>query len=313
MSWRGSASNGEIQTQRNVPNMNVPSINELLQYWRELEVVSDTARLDAELMLCDILQVDRTYLYTWSERLPTDEQVEKFLTHLARRKSGEPIAYILGQREFWSFMLEVNSSTLIPRPETELLVELALTLELAAKSSARDHIRVLDLGSGTGAISLALASERPNWSVLGVDINADAVELAIRNQKKIGMTNVEFLQSDWFSAIGTQAPLRGDCFDLIVSNPPYVAQSDPNLAVGDVRFEPRQALISGADGLDDIRKIIKDCNEYLLPGGWLILEHGYNQGASVRELFSIYLYENIKTERDLAELERVTMAMKRSC
>ncbi|WP_040261337.1 peptide chain release factor N(5)-glutamine methyltransferase [Pseudomonas massiliensis] len=256
---------------------------------------SPTARLDAELLLAAALGKNRSYLRTWPERIVNSEAAQLFASYLQRRRLGEPVAYILGQQGFWSLDLEVAPHTLIPRPETELLVELALACV------PQPEARTLDLGTGTGAIALALGRERAGWEVVGVDRVEDAVALAERNRERLGLTNVSIRASHWFSA------LQGERFDLIVSNPPYIRQQDPHLSAGDVRFEPASALVSGSDGLDDIRQIIAAAPEHLLAGGWLLLEHGYDQAAQVRELLARHGFEQIESREDLSGHERVTL------
>ncbi|PAU85675.1 protein-(glutamine-N5) methyltransferase, release factor-specific [Pseudomonas sp. WN033] len=255
---------------------------------------SDSPRLDAELLLAHVLDKPRSYLRTWPEHEPSAKQLECFAELLARRRAGEPVAYLLGQRGFWSLDLKVAPSTLIPRPDTELLVELALRLGPA------EDARVLDLGTGTGAIALALASERRQWQVFGCDRVAEAVALAEENRQRLGIGNANFVQSDWFA----QLPLGR--FDLIVSNPPYIAADDPHLQQGDVRYEPHSALVSGSDGLDDIRRIVSQARRHLTPGGWLLLEHGWQQAAAVRELLVAAGFVEVDSWHDLGGHERVS-------
>lgn len=256
---------------------------------------SPTPRLDAELLLAHALGKSRSYLHTWPERELEAEQLERYQAMLVRRQAGEPVAYILGQQGFWSLELEVASHTLIPRPDTELLVETVLAL-LPATPAA-----LLDLGTGTGAIALALASERPGWRLTGVDRVAEAVALAERNRARLNLANASFVASHWFSA------LAGQRYQLIVSNPPYIAADDRHLAEGDVRFEPSSALVAGADGLDDIRLIIAQAPEYLEAGGWLLLEHGFDQAAAVRELLSARGFSAVESRRDLGGHERISL------
>ncbi|MCD5977858.1 MULTISPECIES: peptide chain release factor N(5)-glutamine methyltransferase [Pseudomonas] len=256
---------------------------------------SPTARLDAELLLAAALGKPRSFLHTWPERIVSSEAALTFASHLQRRRTGEPVAYILGQQGFWKLDLDVAPHTLIPRPETEMLVEAALELVPAFAPT-----RVLDLGTGTGAIALALASERPVWQVTAVDRVLEAVALAERNRQRLHLDNARVLSSHWFSS------LEGQRFDLIISNPPYIAAEDPHLAAGDVRFEPSSALVAGSDGLDDLRMIIEQAPNYLNDDGWLLLEHGYDQGAAVRELLSRHGFEKIQTRRDLGDHERIT-------
>ncbi|WP_137974067.1 peptide chain release factor N(5)-glutamine methyltransferase [Pseudomonas sp. F(2018)] len=256
---------------------------------------SPTARLDAELLLAAALGKPRSYLRTWPEYEPSAEQLVAFATLLERRRNGEPVAYILGHQGFWSLDLIVAPHTLIPRPDTELLVETALQL---APATPR---RVLDLGTGTGAIALALASERGGWRVTGVDRIAEAVELAERNRQRLQLSNAEFRLSSWFDA------LAGERFDLIVSNPPYIAAADRHLGEGDVRFEPMSALVAGADGLDDIRQIIDQAPLHLEAGGWLLLEHGYDQAEAVRGLLGAVGFAAVESRRDLGGHERISL------
>lgn len=256
---------------------------------------SPTPRLDAELLLAAALGKPRSYLRTWPEREPDADQLALFQASLQRRRQGEPVAYILGHQGFWSLDLEVVPHTLIPRPDTELLVETALDLLPATP------LEVLDLGTGTGAIALALASERPAWQVTGVDRVEEAVALAERNRQRLALGNAGFLLSHWFSA------LAGRRYGLILSNPPYIRADDRHLAQGDVRFEPSSALVSGSDGLDDIRAIIQAAPEHLLPGGWLLLEHGFDQAGDVRRLLGDAGFAEVHSRRDLAGLERISL------
>ncbi|MCF8979237.1 MULTISPECIES: peptide chain release factor N(5)-glutamine methyltransferase [Pseudomonas syringae group] len=256
---------------------------------------SPTARLDAELLLAAALGKPRSFLHTWPERIVSTEAALAFAGYLQRRRTGEPVAYILGQQGFWKLDLEVAPHTLIPRPDTEMLVEAALELVPAFAPA-----QVLDLGTGTGAIGLALANDRQQWKITAVDRVPEAVALAERNRQRLQLDNAEVLNSHWFSA------LEGRQFDLIISNPPYIAETDPHLSMGDVRFEPGSALTSGPDGLDDLRTIISEAPVHLSPGGWLLLEHGYDQGPAVRELLIRHGFERIQTRRDLGEHERIT-------
>ncbi|KPW31518.1 Release factor glutamine methyltransferase [Pseudomonas coronafaciens pv. atropurpurea] len=260
---------------------------------------SPTARLDIELLLAAALGKPRSFLHTWPERIVSTEAALAFAGYLERRRAGEPVAYILGQQGFWKLDLEVAPHTLIPRPETEMLVEAALELVPAFASA-----QVLDLGTGTGAIALALANERQQWKVTAVDRVPEAVALAERNRKRLHLDNAEVLDSNWFSALQERQ------FDLIISNPPYIADADPHLAAGDVRFEPSSALVAGSDGLDDLREIIRQAPTHLNAEGWLLLEHGYDQGPAVRELLIRQGFERIQTRRDLGEHERITFGCK---
>lgn len=256
---------------------------------------SPTPGLDAELLLAAALDKTRSYLRTWPEREPNAAQQACFDDYLQRRRAGEPVAYILGQQGFWSLQLEVAPHTLIPRPDTELLVETALELLPATPLAA------LDLGAGSGAIALALASERPAWHLTGVDRIAEAVALAERNRVALQLRNASFVQSDWFAA------LHGQRFALIVSNPPYIRSDDRHLAEGDLRFEPRSALVGGLDGLQDIRRIIEQAPDYLSEKGWLLLEHGYDQAQAVRELMQQRGFCAVDSRHDLGGHQRITL------
>jgi len=255
---------------------------------------SDSARLDIELLLSFILECDRVYLRAWPEKSVSEAHLQRFLLLYLRRKQGEPIAHILGERAFWNLDLHVTPDTLIPRPDTEILIEHALSLDLPSSS------KVLDLGTGTGAIALSLASERPNWQVLATDRFPDVLALAKKNAQLNDLDQVEFLCSAWFEKI-TETD-----FNLIVSNPPYIDASDPHLSVGDVRFEPVSALVAGNKGLSDIEEIIEGSKGYLISGGWLVLEHGYQQAEAVRLLFSESGYLHINTVQDYGGQDRVS-------
>ncbi len=256
---------------------------------------SESARLDAELLLCHVLGVNRSWLYAWPDKLLDAPQQQKFDELVKRRAAGEPVAHILGEREFWSLALKVTPDTLIPRPDTELLVEQAL--RLLPEDVA---LKVADLGTGSGAIALAIARERPRCSVVATDFSEAALAVARENAARNGIGNVEFHLGCWGEALGEEQ------FDLIVSNPPYIAEDDTHLAEGDVRFEPRTALVSGRDGLDDIRQIAREVSTRLHTGSWLLLEHGYGQGESVRTILVENGFDQVTTWRDLAGHERVT-------
>ena len=262
------------------------------------DVIADAARtlgdrLEAELLLVHVLDKPRSWLIAHADDVLGDAEASAFAALVQRRRDGEPVAYITGHRGFWTLELEVTPATLIPRPETELLVELALA-RMTAKAN------VVDLGTGSGAIALAMARECPTASVVATDASVDALAVAERNAGRHAIRNVRFVHGDWL------APLAGERFDLIVSNPPYIEADDPHLGQGDLRFEPASALASGADGLDDIRRIVTQAREHLLPGGWLLMEHGWNQGEAVRAVLSEAGYREVLTEQDLEQRDRVS-------
>ncbi len=259
------------------------------------QIESDSPRIDAELLLAFVMQKNSAWLLAHGEdELPDTLRLE-FSKVMERRKCGEPIAHIIGSRGFWTLDLAVTADTLIPRPETELLVELAI-----AKFPRNQKIRVLDLGSGTGAIALAIAVECKHAMVIAVDKSVAALNVAQGNADANKLP-VEFRQSDWFSALENQE------FDLIVSNPPYIPEHDPHLGQGDLRFEPMSALASGADGLDDIRLIVSQASAFCLPQAWLMIEHGYDQGEAVRDLYLKAGFGNVETVKDLEQRDRVTI------
>jgi release factor glutamine methyltransferase len=262
------------------------------------EAHSDSASLDAELLMCHVLDCNRTYLFTWSDKVLDENQIDAFETLVKRRENGEPIAHIIGYKEFWSLKLAVNPSTLIPRPDTETLVELAL--DIANKKNTNSG-NGLDLGTGTGAIALALASELPNWQWIGAEFSEDALALAKHNAKENNINNGLFIQSDWFSHVPVQK------FDLIVSNPPYIDPEDEHLQQGDVRFEPLSALIAPQKGLADIKIIVENSIGYLDVNGALLIEHGFDQGQSVRDIFCQNNFHNVETFKDLGGNDRVTV------
>lgn len=252
-------------------------------------------RLEAELLLAHVLDVGRAWFFAHADDPIDGAAHERFDALVKRRLLGEPIAYITGRRDFWSLPLEVTPDTLIPRPETELLVELALA-RLPPSGS------VLDLGTGSGAIALAMASERPDASVTAVDASVAALEVARRNATNLGLGRVGFLAGDWF------APVAGRRYDVVVSNPPYIEATDGHLSEGDLRFEPMSALASGADGLDDIRRIATEAAGHLQAEGWLLMEHGWNQGEAVRAILHAAGGEEVFTARDLEDRDRVSGA-----
>lgn len=275
-----------------------PSILSLLTQDRAalesaLSLDSATARIEAQMLLQHVLGVSRAHLMAHPEQVLGDAQQANYRALMQRRLAGEPLAYILGEREFFGLNFKVTPATLIPRPDTELLVELAL--ERMPQSGC-----VLDLGTGSGAIALSIAHARPDAEVTAVDASIEALEVARENARRLNVGNARFLHSDWFEA------LAGERFDLIVSNPPYIADADAHLQQGDLRFEPRNALASGTDGLNDIRRIVADAKAHLEAGGWLMFEHGYDQAERVRELLKASGYAEVFSARDLAGIERVS-------
>lgn len=257
-----------------------------------LGLESGSARIETQCLLQQVLGVARAYLFAHPERILSEAEEETYQALLLRRLSGEPLAYILGTREFFGLNFNVTPATLIPRPDTELLVELALG------RISRPQAHVLDMGTGSGAIALAIAHQRPDAEVWACDASAAALAVARDNAQRLGIPNVHFIESDWFSA------LHGQRFDLIVSNPPYIAADDGHLSQGDVRFEPLTALASGADGLDDIRDIVGQAGAHLEMQGWLLLEHGYDQAARVRELLQASGFAKVFSAQDLSGIER---------
>lgn len=250
---------------------------------------------EADLLLGHVLGRGPAWLFAHGDADVDAADAGRFEALLARRAAGEPVAYLVGHRGFWTLDLDVSPATLIPRPETERLVELAL------QCLPRGACRVADLGTGSGAIALALAAERPQARVVATDASAAALEVARRNARKHGLARVDFRRGDWFG------PLAGERFDLVASNPPYIAAADPHLTRGDLVHEPPAALASGADGLDDIRRIVADAPAHLHAGGWLLLEHGHDQGAAVRALLHAAGFVDVRTEPDLEARDRVSL------
>lgn len=258
------------------------------------QLATDTARLDAEVLLAHALDKPRSHLHAWPDRVPDSDARARFEALLARRAGGEPVAYLTGVREFWSLPLAVTPATLIPRPETETLVSLALALIPAGVP-----VDVADLGTGSGAIALAIARERPHARILATDRSANALEVARANAQHLAVDTVDFAAGDWCTALGARE------FDLIVSNPPYIPAGDPHLAQGDVRFEPRTALAAGSDGLVDLAAIAHCARTHLRAGGWLLLEHGYDQQSAVMHLLRDLGYRDIAGHPDSSGLDRV--------
>ena len=269
-------------------------IREWLTQSRSVLAQSDSPKRDAEILLGFVLGKPRSWIIAFDDTRLTDAQLSSLAGLLQRRQAGEPVAHLLGEREFWSLPLKVNNSTLIPRPDTEVLVEVALELIPRTPSA------VLDLGTGTGAIALALGKERADCQVTGVDRIAEAVTLAQENAALLALENCRFLQSHWFDALAATR------FDLIVSNPPYIDATDEHLRQGDVRFEPLSALVADEGGLADLRIIIDKSRDWLLPGGWLVLEHGWQQDAAVRTLLTDAGFSQVNTRPDYAGNPRVT-------
>lgn len=257
------------------------------------------ARLDAEVLLAHVLQQPRSVLFADPERPATPAQAAQYLALIERRAAGEPVAYLTCEREFWSLPLRVTPAVLIPRPETELVVERVLAL-LDQPAATTASMRVLDLGTGSGAVALALAASRPAWSITAVERSAAALQLARRNGQHLGLARVEFLAGDWF------APLAQRRFDLICSNPPYLAAEDAALAA--LQFEPPAALVAGATGLEALERLIAGAPSHLERGGWLVLEHGASQACALAAALVASGYARVRCHRDLAGLDRVTEA-----
>lgn len=257
----------------------------------------DSARLDAEVLLMHVLGKPRSHLHAWPERVLDQTVLRQFETLVNRRAAGEPVAYLTGQREFWSLPLEITTDTLIPRPDTEILVEQAL-----ATLPADRPLCIADLGTGSGAIAIALAHERPHWRLYALDRSRACADVTRRNAARLGLHGLSVVVGDWCSGFAAAS------MDAIVTNPPYVGAADPHLQRGDVRFEPRSALAAGADGLDDIRLLANTSRRVLVPGGWLLLEHAPTQTEKIRNILLFNSYMDIQTTCDLAGRERVTQA-----
>jgi len=268
------------------------SVRELLGSAQDL--ASDSARRDVEILLGYCLDKPRSWLYAWPEKEIDAQATQAFLDLVRQRSAGTPIAYLTGKREFWTLELLVSPATLIPRPETEILVAWALDLPLLGDAA------VVDLGTGSGAIALALASERPHWQITAVDVSAQALEVAQLNARSTQLGQVVFLQSHWYQSLPTTQ------YDALFANPPYIDASDAHLGEGDVRFEPRSALVASDEGLADIAQLVSGASAYLKADGWLLLEHGYQQGPAVRALLNDAGFSQVTTKRDFAENERVT-------
>lgn len=258
------------------------------------QLASESAELEARMLLAHALSVSKTYTYTWPDQVLTQAEWTSYRALVERRRLGEPIAYLLGEREFYGLSFAVDARVLIPRPETELLVDVALEL------SSKTPLRVLDLGCGSGAIACAIAHNRPAWSVHGVDVSDDALAVAQHNKQALKIGNLQLSQSDWFSSLAQTQ------FDLIVSNPPYVEPDSVWLQQGDVRFEPQLALTAKNAGMSDLEYIIACAGPYLSTSGWLWLEHGFEQAGAVRECLQQSGFQQIQSRQDLQGYERVT-------
>jgi release factor glutamine methyltransferase len=262
---------------------------------RELQASLPLDPLENRILLCHATGLSRVQLITRAEQAVDEEQAARLQALVQRRLAGEPIAYIVGKREFFGLDFEVSEAVLIPRPDTELIVELAI-------ERLPPHGRLLDMGTGSGAIAVAVAHTRPDAAVTALDLSDAALEVARRNAANNG-ARVRFLRSDWFGALDAN-----EAFELIASNPPYIAAGDEHLSRGDLRFEPAGALTDHADGLSALRAIVAGAAAHLVPGGWLLMEHGYDQAASVRALLDAGGYTEVQSWRDLAGIERVSGA-----
>ncbi|HSR02664.1 MAG TPA: peptide chain release factor N(5)-glutamine methyltransferase [Methylophilaceae bacterium] len=270
--------------------------------------LSNEAKLEAQLLLEHALKVNHAWLIAHAEDTINQPAYQQFSALVQRRIAGEPIAYILGEREFYGLNLKVTPDTLIPRADTETLVEAALEKvpqtgneKLIDNFEVTKFYQILDLGTGSGAIALAIAKNRPLAQITAIDASKAALAVAIENAQTLKISNIHFLESDWF------AELDDAKFDVIVSNPPYIEKNDLHLSKGDLRYEPIGALASGQDGLDDIRKIVTNAKEHLNQNGWLMLEHGYNQASAVAELFKLAEFKSVHHVKDLAGIDRVTI------
>lgn len=269
----------------------------LTQACQIIDQASPSPRIDSEVLLCHVLNCNTAHLVTWPDKILDKNDETKFKQLIQKRLSGTPVAYLTGEKEFWSLKLNVSNDTLIPRPETELIIEAVLE-----KFSNNKQLSLIDLGTGSGAIAIALAHNMPHWNITATDISKTALELAANNANNLQLSNIDFIQSDWFDSFKNQL------YDIVISNPPYIAEGDPHLNVGDVRFEPQSALTSGKTGMDDIVKITSQATKHLDKDGWLILEHGYNQKQQVFNCLTDAGYHNIMQYDDLAGNPRMSMA-----
>jgi release factor glutamine methyltransferase len=286
----------------------VGTVKQLILSGRRLENSSDSWRLDAELLLAHVLKKSREYLLTWPEVEVVESDQIKFGELLNRRSKGEPVAYLIGKKSFWDFELSVNPDVLIPRPETELLVEKAIELiearaeDVGNRESPASQINLADLGTGSGAIAIALAKQNAAWQVTAVDKSRQALAVAKKNAAALGVTNIDFLQGSWCQ------PLVANSYDLIAANPPYVEAGDSHLTEGSLPFEPLMALVADNQGLADIQQIIERSRACLRDGGWLLIEHGFDQRAQVAQRLANAGYSCIDSQADLAGIERVALA-----
>lgn len=274
-------------------------IDQLLSAAKKQLTNSDTAKLDAEVLLAHVLGKQRSYFYAYPEIKPDQQAVQAYSRLLARRAAGEPVAHLTGKREFWSLNIKVTSDTLVPRADTELLVETVLQHLPKIES---DSIRLADLGTGSGAIALALASECPQCEIIATDLSTAALAVAKTNANQLQLNNIEFIHSNWCSAFA-----KNECFDMIISNPPYIPSNDPHMQAAELKCEPEFALASGEDGLDALRLITAQAQQFLKPKAWLLVEHGYDQAEAVRNLFKKNGYQNIETKQDLGGNDRVCL------
>ncbi len=273
------------------------NISQALTYGRNTLVESESPEIDAQVLLCHILSCQTAYLHSWSEKQLNQQQQDAFKQLIEQRQQGHPVSHLTGQQGFWTFDLNVTADTLIPRPDTELLVELALT-------KLKSNMKAADLGTGSGAIALSLAYERPTAQIVAMDQSWSALNVAKENAVHHQLENISFWQGQWLESIA-------DCaLDLVVSNPPYIRTDDPHLLQGDVRFEPLSALVSGDDGLDDLRIIVRQAQRCLKLSGWLLVEHGHDQAQQVQKLFQQAEFTHISSHQDFGENNRVVMGQK---
>ena len=271
----------------------------LTQARQQLQTSSPSPASDASILLCHVLDCSSSHLIAWPDKQLSDDQSQNYNALIQQRSQGTPVAYITGEKEFWSLLLKVTPAVLIPRPETETLVEFTLeTLKDNPKA------KIADLGTGSGAIACALASEQPDWHITATDASAEALAIAKQNAEAHQLHNIDFVQGHWFQALQRQD------YDMVISNPPYVAAGDPHLGQGDVRFEPDDALSSGIQGMDDIEAIAREAADHLIPGGWLAVEHGYDQQQLVHDCFTRNGFVDITQQADLAGIVRITAARK---